>query len=284
MFLNSNLRDKPSLLKPISIVVAILLVIGGAYSVFSKKSEDSTAENNDNANVKINSSGIDKNQRIRNVEDVEEVLEKWLANNPEAIIASVNNMQQKAMQEQAQNAQKNIGPKKEELTNDVNSPSYHQGEFDVTIVEFFDYNCGYCKRANSTVESLIKADSKIKIVYKEFPILGPSSEELSSIAIAVHLTDSASYRKFHNALMASNASSKEEALKIARDLGINSTKIEATLKNQKDKIAAIINSNRVLGGSIGIQGTPGFVVGDELIPGAASLESLQQKVTQQRKK
>lgn len=84
--------------------------------------------------------------------------------------------------------------------------------------------------------------------------------------------------------MNSNASTKEDAMKAAASVGINSAKLESTLKSHKDKIAAMINANRALGGAIGVNGTPGFIVGDELIPGAISLEVLQQKIADQRKK
>lgn len=279
MFLNSKL-GKPSIVKPVVILVAVLLVVGGAYFMFGKKSEDKEVAEQ----AVVNSSGLDKDQKIRNVADVEEVLEKWIDANPQAIINSLNNMQRKVMEEQQKVAQKNIGPKKDELFNDKNSPSYSPKGFDVTVVEFFDYNCGYCKKSNPVIESLIKADSKVKIVYKEFPILGQASEDISSVALAVNIIDPSSYKKLHDALMNSNASSKEEAIKIAASLGISASKIEITLKSQKDKIASMINANRTLGSAIGVNGTPGFVVGDELIPGAISLEMLQQKIAEQRKK
>jgi len=283
MFLNSKL-SKPSLVKPVAIVVTIILVAGGVYAFFGKKSEDAAQKAEDPTATQIQSSGLDKDKSINNVGDVEEVLAKWVEANPQAIINSVSNMQRKAMEDQMKAAQKNIGPKKDELYNDKNSPVYAPKGYDVAIVEFFDYNCGYCKKTNPVIESLIKADSKVKIIYKEFPILGQGSEEVSSVALAVNIIDPSSYKKFHDALMNSAASTKEDAIKIAVSLGINASKIDSTLKSSKDKIAAMINANRALGSSIGVNGTPGFIVGDELIPGAISLEMLQQKISDQRKK
>jgi len=283
MFLKSNFGEKPSLVKPIIIAVAVIVLIGGAYAFFGKKSDEKNNKEDSNK-IELNSSGIDKDQRVRNVGDVEEVMAKWIDANPQAIIASVTNMQRKAMEDQTKNAQKNIGPKKDELFNDSNSPAYSPSGYNISIVEFFDYNCGYCKKTNEIIEALIKSDAKVRVVYKEFPILGPSSEELSSIAIAVNIAEPASYRKFHNALMTSHAASKAEALQVAKNVGINVAKIEATLKSQKSKIDGIINANRTLGASIGVQGTPGFVIGDELIPGASSVEALQQKINEHRKK
>ncbi len=279
MFLNSKF-GKPSIVKPVIIVVAVLLVVGGAYSMFGKKSEDKEGVEQ----AALQPSGLNKDQKIHNVADVEEVLAKWVDANPQAIINSVSNMQRKAMEDQAKVAQKNIGPKKDELFNDKNSPSYSPKGFNVTVVEFFDYNCGYCKKTNPVIESLIKADSKVRIIYKEFPILGQASEDISTVALAVNIIDPSSYKKVHDALMNSNASTKEEAIKIAANLGISASKIESTIKSQKDKITSIITANRTLGAAIGVNGTPGFVVGDELIPGAISVEMLQQKIAEQRKK
>ncbi len=278
MSFNSNFSGG-SLVKPIGIIVVILLIIGGAYSFLGKDSKDE----NEDAKTQINSSGLDKDQKVRNVGDVEEVLAKWVEANPQAILDSVANMQRKAMEEQAQNAQKNIGTKKSELFN-ANSPSYSPSGFDVTVVEFFDYNCGYCKRVNPTIEDLIKSDKKVRIIYKEFPILGQASEDLSVVAIAVHLMSPASYKKFHDALMTSKASTKDEALKVAKSVGIDSAKLQSTISSQKDKIMKIINDNRILGSEIGIQGTPGFVIGEELIPGAVDLETLKAKIAAERKK
>ncbi len=281
MFLNSKL-GKPSLAKPVIIIAAVLLVVGGAYAFFGKKSDsaDKAAEEQ----VAVQPSGLDKDQKIRNVADVEEVLAKWIEANPQAIINSVTNMQRKAMEDQMKAAQKNIAPKKDELFNDKNSPVYAPKGSNVAIVEFFDYNCGYCKKTNAVVEALIKADPKVKIIYKEFPILGQSSEEISTIALAVNIVDPSSYKKFHDAAMNSGANTKEEVMKIVASVGVNTSKVESTLSSHKEKIAAMINANRALGGAIGVNGTPGFVVGEELIPGAVSLEALQQKIAEQRKK
>jgi len=284
MAFNPNFNSKASLIKPVVIVLAVLLAIGGGYALFNKKSDSGK---NDEANKSqenpINPSGLDSDKRVKNVEDVEEVVTKWIEANPQAIINSVSNMQKKAMEEQMKNAQKNIAEKKSEIY-DENSPSFAPKDFDVTIVEFYDYHCGYCKKVNAAVEQLLKSDTKVKIIYKDFPILGQSSEELSKVSIAVYLSDNSSFRKFHNKLMSSNAANKDAALKIAKDVGIDVKKLENTLSSQKDKIMEIINKNRSVGSQIGIQGTPAFIIGDELVPGAIDAETLKSKVNDLRKK
>ncbi len=272
---------KNLLSNPFAIGAIILVVALAAY--FGSKTISSKSEKKDVAEVTINPSGLDKNDDIDNVGDVEEVIAKWVEANPQAIINSLQNMQKKAAEEQMKNAQKNIGEKKEELFNDKNSPQFAPSGYNVTIVEFFDYACGYCKKANATVEKLLKEDQKVRVVYKEFPILGQASTEMSAIALAVNIIDPKAYKKFHDAMMKSNERGKAAAIKIAKSIGIDEAKIEATLKEKQDKITESIQANLTLGGAIGINGTPGFVIGEELIPGAFELDAFKEKVANARK-
>lgn len=287
-FINKNLGDKPSLVKPIAVVVAVLLLVGGVYTFFgSKKSETVTAEEAKKEAVTNEAdiltagpkpSGLDLDEKVKNVEDVEKVVAKWIEKNPHIILQSVANMQKKMSEDRVKNAQKNIGAKKEELFNDKTSATYEPAGANVTVVEFFDYNCGYCKRAQATLEQFLQEDKKVKVIYKEFPILGQPSLEMSQVSVAVNLSQPDSFKKFHDALMKSNEHGKAGALKVAKTVGLNVAKVEETLKNQKEKIDAILQANLALGSSIGVSGTPGFVIGEELTPGAVDLQSLKDKV------
>lgn len=281
-FINKNFGDKPSFLKPIIVVAAVLLIVGGAYSFFGNKNSDSkTAEEAAkpaDSMEEINASGIDKDQKVKNVEDVEAVIAKWIAANPKAIIGSVTKLQKQATEDQMKDAQKNIATKQEELYNDKSSPQYAPAGYDVTVVEFFDYACGYCKKAQATVEELLKEDKKVRIIYKEFPILGVPSTEMAIVALAVNSVDPAAYRKFHEALMNSNERGNEAAVKAAKAAGVNISKLEDAIRSDKEKFALSIQNNLVLGGSIGINGTPGFIIGEELVPGALELSALKEKI------
>lgn len=284
-FVNKNI-GKPSLVKPIAVVVAVLLLVGGIYSFFGSKKgekvvEEAKKEITNEAEAMVagpKPSGLEADERVKNVEDVEKVVAKWIEANPHMVMQSIMNMQKKMQEDRVKNAQKSIGEKKEELFNDKSSPVFAPEGYDVVIVEFFDYSCGYCKKSQSTVDQLLQADKKIKIVYKEFPILGPSSMEMSQVSTAVALTYPESYKKFHDALMKTNERGKAAALKAASSVGLSSAKLEEVLKSQKDKIDSIIQSNLALGSSIGINGTPGFVIGEELIPGAVELGEFKSRV------
>jgi protein-disulfide isomerase len=280
--LNKDNFQSKSFAKPIIILVVTLLIVGGTYSLFGSKKEKSEDAKNENA-LEINSSGIDPEMKVKNAADVEKVIAKWIEANPKAIIDSVANMQKKAMEDQQKDAKKNIIDKRSELESE-DSPSFSPSGYDVTIIEFFDYSCGYCKKAQAILDSLVKEDKKIRIIYKEFPIFGQSSVDVSQVAIAVHLIDKNSYKKFHDAMMKSNAKGREEAIKIAKSVGVDSSKLEATLKNDQAKIDKILQENSELGHAIGINGTPGFVVGEELIPGAIDLNSFKEKIAALRNK
>ena len=266
------------------IVIALSIAIISLLVYFLTKKSNGNDEKKENPAEIINASGLDKDKKVNNVEGVEEVVAKWIEANPQAIINSVSNMQKKAMEEQLKNAQKNIGEKKDELFSDKKSPQHAPSGYDVTIVEFYDYACGYCKKAQSSVEELLKEDKKVRIIYRDFPILGQPSKEMAEISIAVNLIDPSSFKKFHDALMTSNERGKEGALKIAKNVGINISKLESALSKDRSKIEKLIEDNLTLGSSIGINGTPGFVIGEELIPGALEVKALKEKISAIRKK
>lgn len=274
---------KPSLAKPIAIVVVVVLAIIAAIIFFGTKQSLDKAPNANDENFSVNETGLDSSEEVETIGDVEKVIAKWIEANPQAILQSVSNMQKKMMEERMQDAQKNITSKQSELL-DKNSPQYSPKGYNVTIVEFYDYNCGYCKKANATVKQLISEDKKLRVIFKDFPILGESSYELSKISIAVNLIDSDKFIKFHDALMASQERTKDGAVKVAVSVGIKKDKLEKTLKDKKDKIDEILQKNLALGSAIGINGTPGFVIGEELIPGALDITTFREKIAGERQK
>ena len=274
-------KSNPAL--PFIVIALIIALVSLAVYFFVKKSDKKEADKENPAQV-INPSGLDKDKKINDVEGVEEVVAKWIEANPQAIINSVANMQKKAMEEQMKNAQKNISEKKSELFSDKKSPQHAPSGYDVTIVEFYDYACGYCKKAYSTVNELIKSDKKVRVIFRDFPILGQPSREMAEVSVAVNLVDSSNFIKFHDNLMESNDRGKDAALKAAKSAGVNVSKVEEILKKDKAKIDKILDDNLNLGTSIGINGTPGFVIGEELIPGALELSVLKEKISAVRKK
>lgn len=225
-----------------------------------------------------------KSSKTSSNQDIEQVIANWINNNPEAIIESIQNMQKKLMEEQMQKARQSLSQKSDELYNNSDSPAIDNGDFDVTIVEFFDYSCGYCKRASKTIEEITQSDKKVRFIHKHYPILGQPSTEMSQVALAINLSQPKLYAKFHSELMKSQGRGKDVAIEVAKKIGADIKLIEKTLTDQSDKIQSMIKSNIELGSSIGVSGTPGFVIGDELIPGAIDTDSFINKIKAIRNK
>ncbi len=267
-----------------ALVLSVLIICGIYVSTHKKNSKANPSSSVEGMESVIKPTGLDVSATVQNIGDVERVIEKWVESNPEAIIQSVVKMQQKAAEKQQSDAQKSISSKQSDLFKEKNDPVYAPKGYDVSIVEFFDYNCGYCKKAQSSVEDLIKQDKKVRIVFKELPILGSSSLELAKVSIAVNMVAAEKYVSFHNAIMKGSARTKEDAITIAEGLGIDVQKIKDTLESKQSQIESKIKSNQELAAAIGINGTPAFVIGENLIPGALDVNALKEKVAFERKK
>ncbi len=151
---------------------------------------------------------------------------------------------------------------------------------DVTIIEFFDYNCGYCKTALDTMEKLIKADKNLRVIYKEFPILSESSYVMSKAAMAS--MKQGKYPEFHAALMKSTGKMTENRIfKIARDLGIDEQILAKDMTSPV--LERNIQINHGLAKALQITGTPGFIIGDTVIPGAVPYEELVKAIERTRR-
>ena len=283
--INKSTLQRLFSLKATVTVILLALVVGGVYIAIHKKNLKSDVKSSGgNTELVIKPTGLDAAQSVKNIGDVEKVIAKWVEVNPEAIIQSVVAMQQKAAEKQQHDAQQNISSKQSELFKGKNDPAYAPKGYDVSIVEFFDYNCGYCKKVQSSVEELIKQDKKVRVIFKELPILGPSSVDLAKVSIAVNIVSAESYLGFHNAIMKGSARTKEDALEIARGLGIDTKKVEKALESKKSEIEAQIKTNQELASAIGINGTPAFVIGESLVPGALDTATLKEKIATERKK
>ncbi|MDB2415014.1 DsbA family protein [Rickettsiales bacterium] len=215
-------------------------------------------------------------------DEINDIIREYIKNNPEDIIDSLTEYQSTEEQRRASKAQDVIKEKINILENDPKSPIMGNPEGDITIVEFFDYSCGYCKRVFPTLSRLAKEDKNLKIVFKEFPILGPNSVTLSKAAVAVFLIDPDKYVAFHTKLMDSRVAGKNGAIAIAKDLNIDAKSLEA--KMESPEVAKIIADNRDLANDIGVRGTPAFVIAGEFIPGANSYEAFKEKIAEIRRK
>jgi len=170
----------------------------------------------------------------------------------------------------------------DDLFRPATSPIAGNAKGDVTMIEFFDYNCGYCKKAFSDVAQAIEKDKQIKVVLKEFPILSKGSEEASRVALAAKMQGK--YWEFHRAMLESQGQANEAAaLRVAEKLGLDMVRIKKDMASPEVKKE--IDDTRKLATKMGIQGTPHFIVGDRIIPGAPEnlAELLGKNVSEVRK-
>jgi protein-disulfide isomerase len=154
---------------------------------------------------------------------------------------------------------------------------------DVTFVEFFDYNCGYCKRAMTDMLTLMKDDPKLKVVLKEFPVLGPGSVEAAQVAVAVRMQDKTGkkYLDFHQKLLGGRGQAdKAHAMAAAKDAGLNMAQVEKDMASPEVK--ATLEESMKLAEALGLNGTPSYVIGSDVVVGAVGLPALQEKINTTR--
>ncbi len=214
--------------------------------------------------------------------DVEKIVQEYIAKNPEILIRAMQEYriaQQNAEREQARN---NLITLAADLNVNPASPVIGNPDGDVTIVEFFDYRCGYCKKVFPTIQALLKEDGNIRYVLKEFPILGPESMIASQAALAVWDSAPDKYRALHTALMTTRGQLSEKRIfSIAEKLAIDVAALRKGMA--KAVVTDELNNNMKLARSLGISGTPAFIVGEELVPGAVGIDTLKKLISAARK-
>lgn len=210
---------------------------------------------------------------------VEKVVEQYIITHPEVIELTLQGLQAKRQAKERDRIRQAIATSQAELLNDPHSPVSGNLKGDVTVVEFFDYRCGYCKRVAGAVTQLQQDDPNVRIVYKDFPILGEASVFAARAALASRTQNK--HLEFHEALLASNKELTSEAvLTIAQQVGLDPAKLEKDMK--APALEEIIERNRALARELGINGTPGFIVGTEVVPGAIELKDLKNLVNRVR--
>lgn len=206
---------------------------------------------------------------------------EFLLENPEVIAEAMQKLQEKERVAQKKVLQTVLKTRSNDLLHDKDTPVGGNPEGDVTIVEFFDYNCPYCRSVAPTVTKLKESDPKLRVAYKEFPILSESSTFAAKAGLAAHRQDKSKYVAFHDALMNHKGRLSEKVIMaVAEKSGLDIDRLKADMK--RPEIETAIKKNHELARALRINGTPAFVIGDELIPGAADLDTLKKAVAEAR--
>ena len=204
-------------------------------------------------------------------EDVKRLALEAILENPEIVMEAVQILREREAQEQAAASEEALAARSGELTEGENAPVLGNPEGDVTIVEFFDYNCPYCRRAAEGLEVLLEDDPDLRVVLREFPILGEDSVAAAQASLAAE--KQGGYEAFHFALMTASGRVDEVAIEEAAEAaGLDMERLRADMETPE--VQAHIDASIELAEAVGITGTPAFVVGDVVVPGAVPPEEL----------
>ncbi|MEL6948039.1 MAG: DsbA family protein [Pseudomonadota bacterium] len=215
-------------------------------------------------------------------EAVERIVRDYLLKNPEIMVEVQQALEAKQKAERDAQIEATLNQRRDTIFNSANQGVIGPKDAPITIVEFFDYNCSFCQRAMEDMNVLLGNEKDVKFVLKELPILGPESVEASRISTAVYRAYPDKYGEFHNKLLGlEGIKNGERALAIARDMGLDTKKLEE-IGARGDVLDAFREAN-ALATSLGINGTPSYVLADEVVFGALGHAVLAEKLAAVRK-
>jgi protein-disulfide isomerase len=214
-------------------------------------------------------------------EQIENIVRELLTKKEPSIVMKAAQEQSKAERvEEEKKSAESFSKNKDKIVNDPNDPVIGNPKGDVTIVEFFDYNCGYCKKALPTVQKLLEEDKNVRFVFKEYPILSDTSRVAAKAALAANKQNK--YMEMHVALMDHKGGYSENAVaELAKKIGLDVDKFKKDMAS--DEIAKHLEEDQNLGMEIGAHGTPTFIIGNKIVPGAMELEEFKGLVAEARK-
>jgi protein-disulfide isomerase len=213
--------------------------------------------------------------------DVEAIVKQVIKDNPDFVLQTLVNYEKREdlakMAKMALNVKKMQG----KIKDDPRAPVIGNPNGDVTVVEFFDYHCGYCKRFMPEITQLLQDDKNVRVVFKEFPILREDSETAARAALAVNQIDKSKYLDYHILLMKTNDDFTDEVLAgRAKQIGIDPDAFKKAFNDPELK--KDLANNKALADSVGITGTPGLIIGTQVLPGAVGYDKLKSTIASVR--
>jgi protein-disulfide isomerase len=216
--------------------------------------------------------------------EIERIVREYLLSHPELLQEVMSELEKRQAVAEAEKHRTAVKQYSEVIFSSPRQVTLGNTQGDVTVVEFFDYNCGYCKRAMSDMLDLMKNDAKLKFVLKEFPVLGEGSMQAAQVAAAVRMQDKSGgkkYLEFHQKLLTGRGQAdKARALAVAKEIGLDVARIEKDMAG--DEVKAQLEESFKLAEALGLNGTPSYVVGNDVVVGAVGLNTLKEKVNAAR--
>jgi protein-disulfide isomerase len=213
-------------------------------------------------------------------EAIEGVVHDYLMHNPDVLIEALRGAEDKLNREADSKAATVLSDRRSEIFDDPATPVGGNPRGDVTIVEFFDYRCPYCKQVLPSLQTLLKEDRQLRFIYKEMPVLGPASAVAARAALAAQRQGK--YEAFHVAMMGTKGQINEDTVyKVAASVGLDVDRLKQDMA--APDIERSLKANLALAEALNIRGTPGFIIGDHIVPGALDLDNLKGMVADARK-
>jgi protein-disulfide isomerase len=216
--------------------------------------------------------------------EIERVIREYLLQNPELLQDVMAELEKRQSVAEAEKHRAAVNQYSSAIFNSPRQVTLGNPQGDVTVVEFFDYNCGFCKRAMTDMLDLIKGDAKIKFVLKEFPVLGEASVQAAQVAAAVRMQDKTGgkkYLEFHQKLLGGRGQvDKARAIAAAKEVGFDTARIEKDIGSEEVRVT--LEESFKLAEALGLNGTPSYVVGSDVVIGAVGLKALKEKINNAR--
>jgi protein-disulfide isomerase len=211
---------------------------------------------------------------------IEGIIHDYLLNNPDVLIEALRSAEDKVNREADAKATKILSDRASEVFDNPATPVGGNPKGNVTIVEFFDYRCPYCKQVLPALQALLKEDHGLRFVYKEFPVLGPASVTAAHAALAAQRQGK--YEAFHTSMMAAKGQITEDTIyKVAGSVGLDVDRLKQDMA--APEIEQELKANLALAEALNIRGTPGFIIGKKIVPGALDLDALKDMIAEARK-
>jgi len=208
-------------------------------------------------------------------EEIETIVREYLLENPDVVVDALRAYEQQLAEQEAALAAQAMSDMAEEIYNDPETPTGGDPDGEIVIVEFFDYRCGYCRRSAPDLYAVRDESSGVKVIYKEFPILGEASDLAAKAALAAR--EQGLYEPFHEALMTTDIGfSLSEIMDVAESVGLDTDQLKDDMGDPE--IQAYIDRTYELARALGVNGTPAFIIDGVLYPGALSRDDLEQLI------
>jgi protein-disulfide isomerase len=212
--------------------------------------------------------------------EIERIVKEYLVAHPEVLQEAISEFEKRQSAAELEKQVAGVKQNKEVLFNSAHQVTLGNPKGDVTMVEFFDYNCGYCKKALGDMLTLLKNDANLKVVLKEYPVLGPGSLEAAQVAVAARMQDKTGGKKyldFHQRLLGGHGpADKARALAAAKEAGFDMARLEKDMASEE--VRETLKENMKVADAIGLNGTPSYIIGSDVVIGAQGYDVLKEKV------